>query len=95
MPPSTTDLDTPQASATEPLVTLKQVAAYVGLTEPGVYNAIKAGRLPMPVYPLPRAPRWRLSEIDKLLERTRTSPTLARAERRQARLEKLKAGTPA
>jgi len=84
------------AASNEPLMTVVDVAEYLGVTEPGVYLAVKNARLPKPVYPLSRSPRWRRSEIDAALEQTRAMPGAARAERRQKRLdEQRKTGAPA
>jgi predicted DNA-binding transcriptional regulator AlpA len=69
------------------------VAEYLAITVPGLYLAVRAGRLPRPLYPLSRSPRWKRSDVDTFLEKTRTTPTQARADRRQARLDKQKAIT--
>lgn len=82
----------PEDTTIEPLMALVDLVEYLNITPAGVYLAIKAGRIPPPVYPLSRSPRWRRSEVDALLEKTRTSPTQARADRRQARIDKQKAG---
>jgi excisionase family DNA binding protein len=81
----------PEDTTIEPLMSAVDLAEYLAVTVPGVYLAIKNGRLPPPMYPLSRSPRWRRSEVDAFLEKTRTSPTQARADRRQKRIEKLKA----
>jgi hypothetical protein len=47
---------------------------------------VAARRLPRPLYPLPRAPRWRRSELRAALEATRALPAEAKAARRAARL---------
>jgi predicted DNA-binding transcriptional regulator AlpA len=72
--------------ANERLLTCKDVAAYLGITEVGVYLGVAGGRIPPPFYPLSRSPRWRRSEIDAALEATREMPSSARAKRRQARV---------
>ena len=46
------------------LLTVKQTAARLGLSRTAIYEGVAAGRLPRPVYPTPRAPRWRSDEID-------------------------------
>jgi predicted DNA-binding transcriptional regulator AlpA len=74
----------------EPLMSVVDLAEYLNVTPAAVYLAIKAGRIPPPMYPLSRSPRWRRSEVDEMLAKTRTSPTQARADRRQARLDKQK-----
>jgi excisionase family DNA binding protein len=84
-----TNTNTPETTTIcEPLMTVVEVADYLGVTEAAVYIAVKNGRLPRPVYPLSRSPRWRRSEIDAALEATRAMPGAARAERRQARLDR-------
>jgi predicted DNA-binding transcriptional regulator AlpA len=76
------------AATIEPLLSAVDLAEYLAVTVPGVYLAIKNGRLPPPVYPLSRSPRWHRSEVDTFLEKTRTTPTQARADRRQAKLDR-------
>ena len=51
------------------LLTVKQVCERIGLSRTAVYEGVAAGRLPRPVYPTPRAPRWRSDEIDAHIER--------------------------
>jgi predicted DNA-binding transcriptional regulator AlpA len=88
------DTNTPPSEITpacEPLMTVVELADYLSVTEAAIYLAVKNQRLPRPVYPLSRSPRWRRSEIDAALEKTRAMPGVARAERRQAKLEKQKA----
>ena len=51
------------------LLTVKQVAARLGLSRTSIYDGVAAGQLPPPVYPTPRAPRWRSDEIDAHIER--------------------------
>jgi hypothetical protein len=77
----------------EPLMSPDDLAKYLNVTTVAVYLAIKAGRIPPPIYPLLRSPRWRRTEVDAFLEKTRATPTQARVARRQALLEKLKTGT--
>ncbi len=50
------------------------------------WRAVGAGRLPAPVYPAARAPRWYPSEIRAALEATRALPAVAKAARRQAKI---------
>jgi excisionase family DNA binding protein len=72
----------------EPLLTAQQLADYLNITLAAVYIGINAGRLPKPFYPVSRSSRWRKSEVDAALEATRSLPSEARAERRQARIDK-------
>jgi hypothetical protein len=56
------------------------------LSLPAFWRAVAGGRLPSPVYPAPRAPRWYVSEIRAALAGTRALPAEAKASRRAARL---------
>lgn len=70
---------------TDPLLMAEQAAVEVGLSLPGFWKAVQAGRLPAPLYPLGRAPRWRLSELKASLEKTRALPSQQKQTRREAR----------
>jgi len=63
--------------------TARQLA---GLSKPAWWRAVADGRMPAPVYPAPRAPRWYPSEIKARLEQTRKLPVEAKAERREVRI---------
>lgn len=67
-------------------VPAKVAAQAAGLSIPGFWKAVAEGRLPAPVYPLPRAPRWYVSEFRTALAATRALPAEAKAERRAAKL---------
>jgi predicted DNA-binding transcriptional regulator AlpA len=67
-------------------LTARQSAAQVGLSLPAFWRGVGAGRLPKPIYPAPRAPRWFSSELRAALEATRATPAEAKAARRAARL---------
>lgn len=67
-------------------LTAEASAAEVGLSLPAFWRAVGAGRLPAPVYPASRAPRWFRSELRAALEATRALPAEAKAARRAARL---------
>jgi predicted DNA-binding transcriptional regulator AlpA len=62
----------------------KAAAAEVGLSLAAFWRAVGTGRLPQPVYPLPRAPRWFRSELRAALEQHRMLPSKAKAARRLA-----------
>jgi predicted DNA-binding transcriptional regulator AlpA len=64
----------------------KDAAAAVGLSVPAFWRAVAEGRLPQPVYPLPRAPRWFRSELRIALEQHRMLPAAAKESRRIRRL---------
>jgi len=68
------------------LLTAKQSAEEVGLSLAAFWRAVASGRLPAPVYPLPRAPRWRRSELLVALAATRALPRDQMAARRAAKL---------
>ena len=70
----------------DPLLSAREGAAEVHLSLAAFWRAVGAGRLPRPLYPLPRAPRWRRSELKAALEATRALPAEAKAARRAVRL---------
>jgi predicted DNA-binding transcriptional regulator AlpA len=63
----------------------RESAQEVGLSLPGFWKAVAEGRLPLPVYPLRRAPRWRRSELHTALEMHRMLPADAKLARRSNR----------
>ena len=73
---------------TDPLLPADLAAAEVGLSLPAFWKAVASARLPAPLYPAPRAPRWRVSELRAALEATRAMPRDAMMARRAARLAK-------
>jgi predicted DNA-binding transcriptional regulator AlpA len=73
------------SEATKPL-TADAAAELVGLSRPAFYAAVRNGRLPSPVYPAPRAPRWFASELRAALEATRALPRDQVAARRADKL---------
>ena len=68
----------------DPLLTAERAAEEVGLSGAGFWKAVSAGRFPAPLYPLPRAPRWRRSELRAAIEATRCMPSMQKATRRMA-----------
>jgi predicted DNA-binding transcriptional regulator AlpA len=70
----------------DPLLSAREGAAEVHLSLAAFWRAVAARRLPPPLYPLPRAPRWRRSELRAALDATRALPAEAKAARRAARL---------
>lgn len=70
----------------DPPVPAKTAAVAAGLALPTFWRAVADGRLPAPVYPAPRAPRWYVSEIRTALAATRALPAEAKAGRRAAKL---------
>lgn len=55
-----------------------------GLSNATWWRMVRDGRMPQPVYPAPRAPRWYSSEIRTALAATRMLPSRATALRRGA-----------
>jgi len=68
------------------LLTADRAAEAVGLSLAALWRAVAAGRLPTPVYPAPRAPRWYRHELHAALAATRAMPRDAMAARRLAKL---------
>ncbi len=68
------------------VLTAERAAAEVGLSLPAFWRAVASGRLPSPVYPAPRAPRWFRDELRAAMEATRALPARAKAARRAAKL---------
>ena len=73
-------------AANDPPVPAKVAAPAAGLSISAFWRAVADGRLPAPVYPAPRAPRWFVSEIRAALAATRALPAEAKAGRRLAKL---------
>lgn len=61
-------------------------ARTVGLSLAGFWRAVREKRLPQPVYPLPRAPRWYPSELREAALRTRAVPAEQAATRAAAKV---------
>ncbi len=72
----------------DPLLPAELAAAEVGLSLPAFWRAVASQRLPAPLYPAPKAPRWRRSELNAALDATRALPRDAMMARRAARLLK-------
>jgi len=70
----------------DPFLTAPEAAESVGLSIAAFWRGVASGRLPAPVYPAPKAPRWRRSELLAALEATRALPREAMAARRAAKL---------
>ena len=47
----------------DPLLTVREAAAEVGIGVTTFWKWVKLGRFPQPIRPLPRSPRWRRSEV--------------------------------
>jgi predicted DNA-binding transcriptional regulator AlpA len=68
------------------LLTAEEAAAEVGLSLQAFWRSVAAGRMPRPLYPAVRAPRWRRSELIAALDATRAMPAEQKAARRAARI---------
>jgi predicted DNA-binding transcriptional regulator AlpA len=76
----------PTPTAPDRLVPAIEGAELVGLSLAAFWRGVAAGTFPAPLYPAPRAPRWRVSELMAALEATRATPRAQMAARRAARL---------
>ncbi len=70
---------------TDRLLDAEQSAEFRGIAIPTFWVQVRTERLPAPVYPAPRAPRWWLSELHEALMRTRALPAEQVARRRADR----------
>ena len=83
------DLSTSTATVevpTDPPLTAKQGSIVAGLSLAAFWRAVAAGRLPNPVYPLPKAPRWFASEIREAMLGLRMRPADAKVARAASRV---------
>ena len=69
-------------------VNADQSAKIVGVSKPAFWKAVAEGRLPAPVYPAPRAPRWYPSELRAATEATRSLPRDQKDARRLAKAKR-------
>jgi len=65
---------TPKRPSDDVLLTVTQVAEFLGVRIPTVYRHVKKRFLPLPVYATPKTPRWWRSEIVACLEKNRLEP---------------------
>lgn len=79
-------LSSTASAPTDLPLTARESALEVRLSLAAFWRAVRDGRLPAPVYPLPRAPRWFRSELREAMNATRARPTEQMAARRAARL---------
>ena len=73
------------------LLTAKESADFVNLSIAAFWRNVCNRRLPPPVYPAPRAPRWWQSRLRDAVNRTEALPADAKAERRAVKLARLSA----
>jgi predicted DNA-binding transcriptional regulator AlpA len=78
----------PAAEPADPFLDVREGAAAVGISIPSFWRAVAEGRLPMPVYPSPRTPRWRQSELIAAVELTRAEPAQQKLARARAAARK-------
>lgn len=64
----------------------RQAAEFVGLSLAAFWRAVGSGRLPAPMYPSPRSPRWFADELKAAMEATRALPREQKQTRRLAKL---------
>lgn len=77
----------PQPAQSDPALDAKQSAAAVGVSLVTFWRGVASGRLPSPVYPSPRTPRWFHSELREAVLATRALPSEQKDARRAARLK--------
>jgi predicted DNA-binding transcriptional regulator AlpA len=70
------------------LLDAEQAAEFCGIALPTLWVQVRAHRLPRPIYPAPKAPRWWQNELREALERTRAMPADQMAARRRAKIER-------
>jgi predicted DNA-binding transcriptional regulator AlpA len=75
------------ATTRDKLLTADAAARLLNISLASLWRAVAADRLPNPVYPAARAPRWYQSELLAAVEKTRAMPREAMAERRRAKLQ--------
>ena len=75
----------PKHPPEDPLLSARGAAAEACLSLPAFWRGVADGRLPAPVYPAPRAPRWYRSELREAIRATRALPAEAKAARRAAK----------
>lgn len=61
-----------RALAADPMLTAEEAAAEAGVALSTWWKHVKAGRFPAPSYPLPRCPRWKLSDVRAALTTNHT-----------------------
>jgi predicted DNA-binding transcriptional regulator AlpA len=49
------------------LLNVRQLSRLVSMSVTSTWRAVSAGRLPRPVYISPKTPRWRRSEVEKVV----------------------------
>ena len=65
----------------------REAAALLNMSLAGFWKGVRLKRLPDPVYPLPRSPRWFPSELREALLKTRAAPAEQAAARAAWRVQ--------
>jgi predicted DNA-binding transcriptional regulator AlpA len=78
-------MPTGRTSKLLPLLTARDSANALGVSMAAFWRGVKARRLPAPVYPASRSPRWFPNEILTAIKRTRALPSEAKAARQRAK----------
>jgi predicted DNA-binding transcriptional regulator AlpA len=78
----------------DPLLTAPAAADAVGLSIAAFWRGVASGRLPAPLYPAAKAPRWRYSELMAAVDATRALPREQMAIRRAVKLAAMKKEQP-
>jgi hypothetical protein len=73
------------------LLTAREAADFLNLSIAAFWRNVCSRRLPLPVYPAPRAPRWWRSQLREAVNRTQSLPAEAKAERRKTKLARISA----
>jgi predicted DNA-binding transcriptional regulator AlpA len=63
----------------------REAAERLGISLASFWRQVARGSLPEPLYPSPKAPRWRAAELLAAVEATRALPREAAARRRAAK----------
>ncbi len=61
------------------LLTVKETAQYLRCSDTTLWDGVKSGRFPAPVYAAKRAPRWWKHELRDALNATRPMPAVSDA----------------
>jgi hypothetical protein len=92
-PPPPLRKDDPRVAVAiaDALLTAREAAALSRLSVPAFWKNVGTGRLPAPVYPALRAPRWWRSQLVAAINATACMPVENKARRRKAKLERERA----
>jgi hypothetical protein len=55
----------PAPAGPDALLTPREAAAELRIALPTLWRGVAQGRLPAPLYPLPRCPRWRRADLHR------------------------------